>query len=238
MTVWSPGQQNPSVQSARYQVRKQIRDGLPELDATPVPFEMVRLESLSDQVTTGVSQTVFQLRFQNVPLEQFATVNAIPGTLVAFIDNSWVPTYPTVDVDQNGNFTLPSSPAQSLLVTYGWQFFSDSDIDNFVDEARQWLREFATVALVPDGLNPALIHWAASLALGALARQVTLSAIRGGDADIDLSKLTEAYSKQAADLNTLACSEREAYYSRGSESTDPTVVSVSSVGFRDWSPRR
>lgn len=238
MTVWMPGQQNPTVQTARYQVRHEIRDGMPELDATPVPFEQVRLESLSDQITPGVPQTVFQTRFQNVPLGQFVTVQAIPDTLVAYIDGSWAPTLPSVDVDQNGNFTLPVAPAASLMVSYGWQFFSDTAIDNYVDQARQWLREFAAVADVPDGLNHALVHYAAYLAMTALSRSVTMGILRAGAAEADLSKFATAYQEQAQQLFKTACFERDAYYSRLPESKDPTAVSVSSAGSYYWTPQR
>lgn len=237
MTPWTPGSQSPTVQSARNQVRIELRDGLPALDATPVPFELVRLESLQDQITATPGH-IFQLRFENVPLERFATVNAIPGTLVAFVDGSWAPTLPVQDVDQNGNFTLPVAPVSALLVTYGWQFFTDTAIDNYVDQARQWLRQFQSVSMVPDGLNPALVHYAAGLALSALARQLTLSAQKAGTAEIDLSDITKAYQAQAAALIKLAGAERDAYYSRGSEALDPTAVDVSSVGPHNWSPQR
>lgn len=237
MSTWSPGSQSPTVQSARYQVRKQIRDGVPEMDATPVPFEMVRLESLGDQIATTTGN-VFQLRFENVPLERFATVWCCPGTLVAYLDGSWAPTYPTVDVDQNGNFTLPVAPAAELLVTYGWQFFTDSDIDSFVDEARQWLREFAAVTNIPDALSPALIHYAAGLALSALARQLTLSPIKGGDADFDPSVLAKQYQAQAAALMATATAENKAYYDRGFEKLAPAVDVAAPRGFRGWTPSR
>lgn len=238
MTVWQPGTQSPTVASARYQVRKQIRDGVPELDASPVPYELVRLEDLSDQIVSQATpaQTRFQLRFENVPLERFATVNYIPGTLVAYVD-AWTPTAPSQDADQNGNFVLPVAPVASLKITYGWQFFSDADIDSFVDESRQWLREFQSVTNVPDGLNPALVHYASNLALSALARQLTLSPVKGGDADIDLSALTKSYLAEAAALCSKAMQERSDYYSRGPEKLAP-AIDVSAAGFGDWTPRR
>jgi hypothetical protein len=238
VTVWSPGSQNPTVQTARYQVRKQIRDGVPELDATPVPFEIVRLEDLSDQIVQQATpaQTRFQLRFQNVPLEQYVTVNAIPGTLVAYVD-AWTPTAPVQDVDQNGNFVLPVAPVASLKISYGWQFFNDPDIDTFVDQSRQWLREYQSVTNVPDGLNPALISYASSIALRALARLMTLGAVKGGDADIDLGALTKAYLAEATQLEAKACQQRSDYWSRGPEKLAPNV-DISSAGWRDWTPQR
>lgn len=238
MSTWIPGNQSPTIETARNQVRHEIRDGMPALDPDPIPFEMVRLENLSDQIVSQATPatTIFQVRFQNVPLEQFVTVQVIPNTLVAYID-SWIPTTPSQDVDPNGNFTLPISPVASLQVTYGWQFFADAAIDNFVDQARQWLREYTAITLVPDGLNPALIHYAASLALTALARQVTLSAIKAGTAEIDLSSITTAYQKQASELMDRACQERADYWSRGPEKLAP-FIDISSAGGRPWTPIR
>ncbi len=235
---WQPGAQSPSVESARYQVRHEIRDGMPALDANPTPFEMVRLEDLSDQIVQQATpaSTQFQLRFQNVPLEQYATVYAVPGTLVAYVDG-WTPTPPTVDVDRNGNFTLPVAPVASLKITYGWQYFLDQAIDNFVDQARQWLREYTSVTLIPDGLNPALVHYASALALRALGRQLTLAMVRGGDAEIDLSALAKAYTTQADALEKTATAEREAYYSRGPEPLAPTATLIGTHQ-RPWTPQR
>lgn len=238
MSTWQPGSQSPTVESARNQVRHEIRDGMPALDAAPTPFEMVRLEDLSDQIVQAATPAVtqFQLRFQNVPLEQYATVYAIPGTLVAFVD-SWQPTPPTLDVDRNGNFTIPLAPVASLKITYGWQFFLDTAIDNFVDQSRQWLREFTSVSLIPDALNPALVHYASALALRALGRQLTLAMVRGGDAEIDLSSLAKAYTTQADALEKTALAERETYYSKGPEPLAPSAA-VAGTFHRDWTPRR
>jgi len=237
MSTWQPGTQTLTVETARYQVRHQIRDGVPALDANPVPFEIVRLEDLSDQIVQQATpaSTVFQLRFQNVPLEQFVTVNACPGTLVAFVDG-WTPTAPVVDVDQNGNFTLPVAPVASLKITYGWQFFTDSSIDNYVDDSRQWLREFPTLTTIPDALQPAVIYYAASLALSALARQLTLASVKAGTAQVDLNQITGEYEKQATDYMTRACQMRNDFYSRGPEKLAPDI-SVIAPSARSWTPR-
>lgn len=238
MSTWQPGSQSPTIESARYQVRHEIRDGMPALDANPQPFELVRLEDLSDQITQQATpaQTQFQVRFANVPLEQFATVYPVPATLTCFVDG-WTPTAPSTDIDRNGNFTIPVAPVASLKATYGWQFFLDSAIDNYVDQARQWLREFTSVTGIPDGLNHPLIHYASALALRALGRQLTLAMVRGGDAEIDLSSLAKAYTTQADALEKTANAERDAYYSRGSETLAP-AVDMGGVHQRPWTPQR
>ena len=232
------GAANPTLLSARYAVRHRIRDGVPLLDASPVPFNMVRLEDLSDQVPAQATptQTRFQLRYQDVPTQQYMNAQVVPGTLVAYVDGAWTPTTPSSDVDVNGNFVLPVAPISSLKVTYAWQYLSDGEIDQFVDEARQWLREFSTVTLIPDGLVPALVSYAAHRALIALQRSATLAPVRAGDSDVDWSQLSKMYQAEATSALALANSEREAYYTQGPEAKDPSAVDVSAVCIPPYTP--
>jgi hypothetical protein len=201
---------------------------------------MVRLEDLSDQIPAQATptQTTFQARFADVPTARYMNAQVCPATLVAFVDGSWTPTAPSADVDQNGNFTLPVAPVQRLMVTYAWQYLSDGEIDQFVDEGRQWLREFQQVAQVPDGLVPALISNASGRALLALQRSATLAPVKAGDLDVDWSKIGAAYGAQAKAEMAQADCERTAYYSQGAEALDPTVADVASAFYSTWTPLR
>lgn len=215
---------NPTKLSARNAVRHQVRDGIPSGDAQPVPFNMVRLEALTDQIPpepATPTQTVFQVRYDLVPTQNHMTVQPVPGTLVAYVDGSWTPTAPVADVDQNGNFTLPAAPLRTLLVTYAWQYLSDGEIDNFVERARQWLREFPTVAQVPDGLSHALTQYAAALALRGLARSANIANQKAGDTDVSFSDLARTYTAEADALEKRAETDREQFYSRGPEPLEP-----------------
>jgi hypothetical protein len=201
---------------------------------------MVRLEELTDQIPAAATptQTVFQARYVDVPTQQYMNVQVVAGTLVAYVDGSWVPTVPIADVDQNGNFTLPIAPVARLLITYAWQYLADGEIDQFVDEARQWLREFVAVTMIPDGLVPALVSYAASRALTALQRSATLAPVKAGDSDVDWSKLATAYQQAAKASYDLACSERTAYYTQGPEALDPLAIDVSAVHIPPYTPER
>jgi hypothetical protein len=219
--------ENATVLTARNAVRHQIRDGLSTLDATPVPFNMVRLEPLTDQVSIAATptQTVFQVRYDLVPTQEHMTVTAVPATLVAFVDGSWTPTLPTKDVDAYGNFTLPSAPVKELLVSYAWQYLSDGEIDQFVEESRRWLREFGEVSQIPDGLTGALARYASALALRALMRTANIADQKAGDTGINFSDLAKSYATQAKELETRAQADRDAFYSRSSEALEPFVES-------------
>lgn len=241
---WPPGtvfgSASPSQLSARYAVRHRIRDGVPALDANPVPFNMVRLEDLSDQIGTPATptQTVFQVRYSDIPTQRYMNAQVCPGTLVAFVDGSWTPTTPMVDVDTNGNFTLPSPPVSALRITYAWAYLADGEVDQMVDEARQWLREFASVNQIPDGLVPALVSYAASRCLTAIARSATLAPVKAGDSEVDWSKLGAAYLAEATAQYNTAIKERESFYTQGPEALDPTVADFGSVAIGTYTPLR
>lgn len=219
---------NPTRLYARNAVRHQIRDGLPIGDAVPQAFNMVRLEPLSDQIPTLEQEatptaTRFQVRYDLVPTEQYMTVKAVPGTLVAYVDGSWSPTAPAQDVDDNGNFTLPVPPLRQLLVTYAWQYLSDGEIDNFIEEGRRWLREFSTIESIPDGLTSALVLYASARALRALERSATIANLKAGDTQTDFADLATKYDKAADSLEKRAEKDREQFYSRGPEPLEPNV---------------
>lgn len=235
------GSANPSIDSARNAVRHRVRDGVPVLDTVPVPFNMVRLESLDDQIAAvpTPTQTVFQVRFDDVPTQRYMNVQVCPGTLVAFVDGSWTPITPTQDVDVNGNFRLAVPPISQLRITYAWQYLSDGEINSFIDEARQWLREFTAVASVPDGLVPALVSYASYRALTALAVTAgRLTLIRGGQEEVDWSKLASAWQKSADSENKAACAERAAYYTQGPEALDPTAGGFDAPAIDPYEPLR
>lgn len=222
--------------TALQQVRGMLQDGLSS-DATPIPYNLVRLESLSDQLVTADDQTQFTIRFKDTPTQGAVSVYYIPGSLVAYVDYSGSPTTPTVDADVNGTFTLPVSPSSSVLVTYGWQYFLDSDIATFVDHARAWTREWSDVSLIPDGLEAAVISYATSEALAALARRVTLGDAKAGDASLNLSQIAKQYAALAAQMSKQAETLRASYWSRADEQLAP-AADVASIAYDPYQPWR
>lgn len=235
------GSASPSLASALNAVRHRIRDGVPTLDTTPVPFNVVQLEELTDQIAIAATptQTRFQVRFDDVPTGKYMHAQVVPATLVAYVDGSWTPTSPTVDVDVNGNFTLPTPPASRLLITYAYQYMSDGEVYQAIDEARQWLREFTTVTLIPDGLVPALIANAAGRCLASLASTTArLAHVRAGDSDVDWSALTKSYQALSKAQMDQATADRASYYTQGPEALDPTVADVGAVWISPYTPER
>ena len=237
-----PGSDPSPYPGFRDTVRTLIRDGMPSYATSP--YGLVRQEQLTDEIpaTSTPTQTTFYVRFDSVPLGRNITVQAVPGTIAAYRDGSTTPDTiangkVTQDIDANGNFTLQTAPQSSLLVTYGWQILADGDIDQLLDEARSWLVEFATLDVVPDGLNPALTQYAAGLACQSIARMARLPDVTIGDAKEALSAVAKGYEQDAKDHFARAATHRKAYWSSADRPLQP-AAGVLSVTYPVYQPRR
>lgn len=235
----SPGSDTTPFPGYRDDVRTLIQDGMPSY--ATVPYGLVRQEQLTDQIGTGGGITTFYVRWQNVPLGKNVTVQAVPATIAAYVDGGTIPktfgTGVTSDIDQNGNFTLSAAPASSLLVTYGWQVFSDGDIDQFLDLARSWLYDFATLDLVPDALNPALTKYAAHLACSSIARRMALPDVTAGEAKEALSSVAKQYAASAKQFLSGAEQSRKDYWTSADQPLQPTAAIVS-LRYPSYQPKR
>lgn len=236
----SPGSDTTPYPGFRDTVRTLIRDGMPSY--ATVPYGLVRQESLTDEIGTGSGVTEFYVRWQNVPLGKNVTVQAVPATIAAYRDGSTSPDTVgngkvTADIDQNGNFTLQTAPASSLLVTYGWQVFADGDIDQLLDEARSWLFEWATLDQVPDGMNPALTQYAAHLACQSIARQMRLPDVTAGEAKEALSAVAKGYEQDAKDYLAKAEQARLSYWTSADQPKQPAAAAVN-LRYPVYQPKR
>jgi hypothetical protein len=184
-------------------VRRLIADGQPSSEESP--FALTRLEVLTDQIPAAATptQTTFRLKFSQTPFEGHVTCYAIPGTLTAYLDGSPSGIYPIQDANANGEFTLASAPASQLLVSYGWQAHTDEAIAQYLDQGRAWI-QVDTISQIPDGLIPALTHYAAGLAMRNLAVRCNLPNVGAGSVRADLSSLAQQYANLANEFDTMA----------------------------------
>lgn len=204
-------------------LRQAIQDGQ---TSTGEAMTVARLEDLSDQVMQQATPTAveFAVRFAAIPTQGFVSVSVAPTTLVAFVDGNPAPVTPTEDVDSNGVFTLPAPPAERLLVSYTWEYLQQPTILAFLDEARAWAAApstFLALEDIPDGLTPAVIDYAAARALRSLASKIQLASAKAGDAGMDWSDMTKAYTAQAKDRAATAAEVRKSYYTRADQGLAP-----------------
>lgn len=219
----------------RSRVRRLIGDGQPS--GTEEPLGMVRLEDLSDQIPAAATptQTRFQVRFTQLPTQGIVTAFVVPGTLVAYVDGASAEVEPDVDADRNGAFTLPSAPTSRLLVSYGWQYHRDVDLDEFIDQARAWMQE-TDLSSISDFAHPVLAHYAASLAMRALAIRCSQPNVRAGQSSADYSQVGEAYGKLADGLAAEARRLRSELVSPAEDRAP--AAKVGAVTVRAYQPRR
>jgi hypothetical protein len=234
-----------SQQQARDAVRALLRDGKPSYASQP--FGLVRQESLSDQIPDQATpaQTMFYVRFQNVPLGKNVTVYAVPVTIAAYRDGSTTPD--TVangkiaqDIDQNGNFVLTTPPAATLTVSYGWQFFSDDDVDQYIADANAWLFQWTDsggITAIPDQLNHALALYAAGLASQAIARQLRLPDVHAGETSETLSAVAKGYEQDAKDWMARADKARVDYWTSADQPKQP-AAGITQLRYPNYQPIR
>lgn len=214
-------------------LRRAIQDGQ---TSDGESMSVARLEDLTEQVMQQATPTgvQFAVRFAATPTQGYASTFVSPATLVAFVDGNPAPITPTVDVDANGVFTLAAPPAETLLVSYTWEYLQQPTIEAFLDEARAWVAgpaTFPTLEDVPDGLVPAVIDFAAARALRSLAAKLQLASAKAGDAGMDWSDITKAYTVQAKERAASAAEARKSYYSRADQTLAPaSAISQIAVG--------
>lgn len=225
------------------QVRTILRDGMPSYASRP--YGLVRQEQLTQQIpaTSPSTQTTFMVLYGPVPLgKNDSSVQPVPATIAAYIDGSTTPATTsnggvTADIDMNGNFTLSTAPQSSLLVTYGWQRFADGDLYQYLDIARSWLNDFATLDQVPDGMVPALTYHASYQAASAMAQQLALPDVTAGDAKETLSAVAKGYAQNAATWLKAAQQYRKDYWTSADQPLQPNAA-ITSLRYPVYQPKR
>jgi len=163
-------------------------------------------------------------------------VSPSPTTLIVTADGTVV-TQATED-DVRGRFTLTNAPATSLFATYDFQYFTDAELTQIINDGLNFVSCTDITTLNP-GLTDALIYKAASDGAAKIAMRTGLyynqsaggkAAQKGTIADKFL-KLSQQYMKQAVD-------ERAAFYGpRKGASTSPASANAA-LRSPVWPPRR
>lgn len=224
------------------QVRTLLQDGMPSY--ATAAYGMVRQEQLTQQIpaTSPSTETTFMVLFSQSPLGKNDPVQPVAGTIAAYIDGATSPATVansgvTSDIDQNGNFTLSTAPQSSLLVSYGYQRWGNGDLYQYIDLGRSWLHDFQSLDVVPDGMVPALTHYAASLACAALARRLRLPDVTAGDAKETLSTVAKGYQSDADDHMKKAQQFRKDYWTSADEPLQPAAATIA-VNYPAYQPYR
>lgn len=191
--------------------------------------ENLRRSIWGDQV--GSSNTYFRLNNQRI-----AIVSAV-STLLVSKDGGAYAAAATED-DFRGTFTLASAPTTSLFAQYDWQHFTDTELNDFLTQAGDFIG-VSDITTVPVGLLDALVFKAGSDAAFAIAaRRAGLYNAGAGGKTAQKGDISKKYKDLAKDLFDRATAERMAYYgTRKGQSTSP-ATGRGTITQKVWTPRR
>ena len=164
------------------------------------------------------------------------------GTFLGAYVNS-VKVTATVDDFATGEFTLTTAPTDGSRVeaTYYAQWFLDSELNEFLTTATQWLGKGATVSNVEDGLQPAALKYASGEAYQKLSLrwvQHLSETFRLEDAvDPKNQGIVDPYEKASLAFKKEAETLRDDFYKRQGQYLAPLNLSIAGR-VREIAPKR
>lgn len=175
--------------------------------------------------------------------KNFAVGNTrlISGTLAVVSDGATV-TPASIDLFR-GRFVLTVAPASSLLATYDFEFFTDTELTVFLENAASFVSTTdLTFVSVDTGLGDAIVYKAASDAAFALsARSSPYYNAGAGGKSSQKGDISKKYRDLAEDLFGRATKERDAFYGpRKGMATSPAYGQIAPAGriVSPYTPRR
>ena len=194
-------------------------------------------------VVDGVNTTFTTFEYRRT--ESFQTA-AFP-TGVFLNGNAISPSLITADDTGSGIFQVTGAgiplPATRdvLTATYYYQWFLDSELDQFMQNASSWLGLGLSYANIPDGLNAACLRFAAQEAYEAAAAKYSTrvsEVYQLEDAPSeDILKSVQAFKDMSTSFLDKARDMRDDFYTRQGQSLAPNF-SFALGKVRDPVPRR
>lgn len=133
----------------------------------------------------------------------------------------------TTDYPTEGEFVLALAPANGSRIeaTYYSQWFDDTQIGRFLTSAVQWCMSISDITAVPDGLQPATLHYAASEAYKTLSllfvRSLSSTYKFEDDKSDGVNPVAKTYANSAKTELALAEAIREQYFKRNDQYMAP-----------------
>lgn len=143
-------------------------------------------------------------------------------------------TLATVDTDNLvvGEFAVHTAPANTATIeaTYYSQWFLDSEIQGFINQGVAWIQAGGNADIIPQGLQPAVLKYAAADAYQDLASKWAMnysSQYRVEDAN-DPNKRTpmSAWLQLANNYRKEATELRDQFYRRSGKALQPLFASL------------
>lgn len=142
------------------------------------------------------------------------------------------PTAVSGDSVGTGDFYLETAPADGSIVeaSYFIQWFKDTEIDNFLRLACNWLSLGDDYSQLGQGLRPAALKYAAAEAYQKLslrwAEHLSETFLLNDAPDEKRMAIVDVYRKQSLDLRKEAETVRDDFYSRSGQQKQPLFASI------------
>lgn len=147
------------------------------------------------------------------------------------------------DFPDSGDFILSAAPATtaSLVGSYYHQWWTDAELTLFLKNATQWLGYGSDPANIPDGLQPAAMHYAGQEAYSKLALWWALRISETYKVEDRPAKSTveaqKTFLDMAKEFRSRSNELRKQYYTRQDQAEAP-LFGVNAGSVRDSVPRR
>lgn len=180
------------------------------VDGTNTTFKTFEWRRTSDFTASGVGTGVF--------------VNNVQGTV-------------TSDTPSTGEFALSVAPPYgtgvAVYATYYYQWFLDSEIAVFLKSSAQWLGFSNDPTVIPEGLQPAALHFAAQEAYSKIAMfwsiRISESYMLEDAPAPDTKGPVEQFIEMSKYFREKAIELRDNFYTRQGQSLAPMSTSIAGI---------
>ena len=145
----------------------------------------------------------------------------------------------TFQLKGSGTGTAPAN-RDNFVATYYYQWFTDDELDTFLQNASNWLNLGSTYINVPDGLNACVLDFAARECYRKAAVKFTqrMSEVyKTEDAPEGIQEMINSWRGMAKDFMASAETMRNNYYQRSGQAEQP-LFGFALGRVRDPVPRR
>lgn len=169
-------------------------------------------------------------KFQTLEFMRVTDLSSAAAPLGVFVNDVAVSV--TADNKVVGEFTLAAPPTINTEVsaTYYYQWFEDSELTNFLNEASEWLGFSNDFNGIEPGLQPSALQFAASLAFKKLSlrwSEMWGRVYKLEDAPKDPQTVVQGYVTSAKDFNAAALQYRNDFYTRQGQALSPRFLFAS-----------
>lgn len=181
--------------------------------------------------------------FKTFEFRRITDFTSVTAPLGVWVNGSLLSGGVTTDFKSSGDFVLTTAPSDGDVVeaSYYIQWFTDTEIQDFLRIACNWLNLGDTYANVEGGLRPCVLKYAAAEAYQKLslrwAEHLSEGFLLNDAPDEKRMAIIDVYAKQSKIFRDDAGSLRKAFYTRNDQNQQPLFGNISG-SVQDNVPKR